>query len=152
MLCIAFVLGTVPTVAWADDPPAYEPVYMPKCDVYTLKSGAEICGFEAAVWFGKVLTVDAELVHAKAQLKNESARSAELAKQVEILQGQIDVHGDTRKLLVEREAKLTKDMIDLDRKYQLERVKPRWGNPVAWGIAAVSVALLGGYVVNDALN
>jgi hypothetical protein len=122
---------------------------MPKCDVYTLKSGAEICGFEASVWFGKVLTVDAQLVHEKKQLKNEKARSAELAKQVEILQVNMGLHGETRKLLVERDALITKQLIDLDKKYQEERVKPRWGNPLAWTAAAVATAILAGFVIKD---
>lgn len=110
-----------------------------------------ICDYTIERW-KLVLKADVELVHLRSKLKKILARSAELSKQVEILQGQIDVHGETRKILVEREAKLTKDLIDLDRKYQLERVKPRWGNPVAWGVAAVSVALLGGYIVNDVLD
>ena len=149
MLCIASVLGMVPTVAWADDPPAYEPVYMPKCDVYTLKSGAEICGFEASVWFGKVLTVDADLVHEKKQLKNEKARSAELAKQVAILQVNLSLHDETRKLLMERDALTTKQLIEVDKKYQEERVKPRCGNPLAWTAAAVATAILAGFVIKD---
>ena len=149
MLCIAFVLGTVPTVALANDPPAYEPVYMPKCDIYTLKSGKEICGFEASVWFGKVLTVDADLVHTKEQLKNEKARSVELALQVKILEGQIVTHRETRKFLEDREVELNHELLAVNKKYELERVKPRWGNPLAWTAAAVSTAVLAGFIIKD---
>lgn len=144
VLLTVLVLGPAP--AFADDTPEYEVQVIPKCTLI-----GDRCGYTLGEW-KLVLKADAELVHLRTQLKKEEARSAELAKQVEILQGQIDVHGETRKILVEREEKLTKDLIDLDRKYQLERVKPQWGNPVAWGVAAISVALLGGYVVNDALN
>ena len=153
MLCIAFVLGTVPTVAWADDPPAdYEPVYIPKCDIYTLSSGKEICGFTAEVCFSSVLTVDLDLVHEKKQLKNEKARSVELAKQVNSLQDQIDVHAETRKLLEERGADLTKELIAKDKELQEERVKPRWGNPIAWTVAAVATAILGGFIIKGAVD
>lgn len=149
MLCIAFVLGTVPTVAWADDPPAYEPVYIPKCDIYTLRSGAEICGFEATVWFGKVLTVDAQLVHTVEQLKNEKARSAELSLQVEHLQEQHRLMGEINAKLKAYAVKEVEARIALDEKYQKERVKPRWGNPLAWTAAAVSAAILAGFVIKD---
>jgi hypothetical protein len=123
---------------------------IPHCEMRQV-GNTIICDYTIERW-KLVLKADVELVHLRSKLKKILARSAELSKQVEILQGQIDVHGETRKILVEREAKLTKDLIDLDRKYQLERVKPRWGNPVAWGVAAVSVALLGGYIVNDVLD
>ena len=65
--------------------------------------------------------------------------------------GEKVIHPDTKEVLVERNNKLTKDLIETDRKYQLERVKPRWGNPVAWSVAAVAAALLVGYVANDKL-
>jgi len=145
VLLTVLALGQTP--AFADD---LLPKTLPACELKQV-GGEQLCTYTLENW-KLVLKSDAELIHLRTQLKNESARSAELAKQAEILQGQIDVHGETRKLLVEREAKLTKDIIDLDRKYQLERVKPRWGNPVAWGIAAVSLSLLAGYVVNDQLN
>lgn len=140
----------VPTVARADDSPAnYEPVFIPKCDIYTLRGGAEVCGFEATVWFGQVLTVDAKLVHTLEQLKNESARSVELSSQVESLQGQLRLMGENNVKLKAYAAKQTDELIALDKKYQDERVKPRWGNPLAWTVAAVSTAVLAGFVIKE---
>ena len=136
-----------PTSARADEP--YEPKVIPKCSVYKV-GGVDICGFTFEEW-KKVLEADAELIHVRTELKNEERRSASLALQVETLQDQVDVYAKSQVLLVEREAKLTKDLIECDRKYQNERVKPRLGSPVAWTITTVAVAAFGGYLLSAKL-
>lgn len=141
-----------PTGATADDRYKYTPVFMPKCAVYEMDNGVEICGFEASVWFEQVLTVDAELVHEKAQLKNERLRTLELTKQVGILQGQIIVHVDSESLLLAREAKLTQQLIAKDKELQDARVKSSRSGLVPWTIAAVSVAVLTGLIVKASID
>lgn len=79
-------------------------------------------------------------------------KTTELTTQVVSLRDQISVYGESQKMLVGRVDQLTSEIIDVDKKYQFERVKPRWGSPLAWTIAAVSTSLLVGYIANDALN
>ena len=136
-----------PTIARADN--SYEPVVVPKCTVHMV-AGGEICGYSIEEW-KLVLQVDAELVHLRAQLKNEQTRTILLAQQVEGLQGQVDVYSKSQELLVARETKLTADVIELDRKYQNERVKLRLGSPLAWTVTAVVATAFGGYLLRDKL-
>lgn len=136
-----------PINASADERYGYTPVFIPKCVVYEMDDGVEICGFEVSVWFEQVLTVDADLVHEKAQLKNERLRTFELAKQVENLQGQISVHVDSEKLLLDRSEKLTLQLIHKDKELQDERVKSSSNSLIPWTIAAVSVSVLAGFMI-----
>jgi hypothetical protein len=147
-LSIVFALGATPAFA---DEPTYEPVHLPKCTLYKTADGQEVCGYTLEQWKG-ALRVDAELVHCKAELKKEKERSAYLAQQKTALQGQVSVYADSQKTLVDRNNQLTKDLIDLDKKYQYERVKPRWGSPVAWTVAAVATSVLAGFVVHDLID
>lgn len=147
MLYTVFALGMVPTLVWADSLTVYEPTYIPKCTVFVLADGREICGFEASVWFSEVLTVDADLVHAKSQLKNEKALSSELALQIEVLGGQIVIHEETEELLTSRMTLLDERLVALDKKYQHERAKPHWGSVTAWTVAAVSSTILAGFLI-----
>ena len=109
-----------------------------------------ICDYTIEKW-KEVLKADGELVYLRDRVKKEQQRAAELTLQNSALQGQVDAYEDTKSVLVERNDKLVKDIIDIDKKYQLERVKPRWGSPVAWTVAATAAALLFGYVANDKL-
>lgn len=111
-----------------------------------------MCGFSSLGDWKKILAADAELVHTRTQLKNEKKRTVNLTTQVATLRGQVDVYANTQNALVERNAKLTKDLIDLDKKYQYERAKPRWGSPVAWTVAAVSTSVLAGVLLKNVLD
>ncbi|MBW2691046.1 MAG: hypothetical protein JRE57_00250 [Deltaproteobacteria bacterium] len=146
-LSIALVLGATPAFA----EPKYEAKIIPKCTVYKTVGSGEICGYTLDEWKG-VLVVDAEFVVTKSKLKKELARSAILALQVDLVSGQLEVYASSQKALVAQTDKLTKDLIDLDKKYQDERVKPRWGSPVAWSLAAVSTAVLAGFLVRPLLD
>ena len=146
-LSIALILGTTPAFA----EPKYEAKLIPKCKVYKTADSGEICGYTLDEWQG-VLRVDAEFVVTKYKLKKEEERSANLTAQVETLHGQVGVYAETQKILVARSDKLTVDLIALDKKYQNERVKPRWGSPVAWSLAAVSTAVLAGFLVRPLLD
>ena len=136
-----------PTSARADEP--YEPKVIPKCSIYKV-GGVDICGYSFEEW-KTVLEADAELVHVRVELKNEERRSASLALQVEALQDQVDVYAKSQALLVEREGKLTRDLISCDKRYQDERVKPRLGSPVAWSLTTIAVAVLGGFILQAKL-
>lgn len=131
----------------ADGP--YEPVVIPKCTVYKVATG-EICGFTEDQW-KVVLEADAELVHVRVLLAKERERSAALALQVDALKDQVDVYAKSQSLLTARADKLTNELIECDRKYQNERVKPRLGSPLAWTITTIAVATLGGYLLRDKL-
>lgn len=146
-LSIAFVLGGTP--AFADDP--YEPQHIPKCSLYETKSGEEVCGYNLDEWKA-ALVADAELTTTKSRLKKEQERSIELAKQVSLLQDQFNACSDSQKVLTARHEKLTKDLIDLDKKYQYERVKPRLGPKLPWAVAGLSVAVLTGFIVKAKLD
>lgn len=149
-LSIAFVLGVTSIQAQADDP--YQPVNLPACKVFKTTAGKEVCGFENIDDWKAILHVDAELTHVRAQLQAVAVRTLDLEKKIDLLNTQISAYAQNQLVLSQRDDKLTKELIDLDKKYQDERVKPRWGNPVAWTIAGVSTAILAGFVINSALN
>lgn len=138
------------TQARADD--VYQPKNFLPCKVYRLADGRDVCGFLDIGDWKKVLGADAELEHVRNQLKNEQARSAALAEQKSLMLGELSAFSSSQATLVAHSEKLTRDLIALDKKYQTERVKPRFGSPVAWTIAAVSTAILAGFVISSALD
>ena len=93
------------------------------------------------------LQADAELVAKRELLAKEKERTANLTLQLGSLQGQVEAYAENQKVLVTRNDKLVIDLIECDRKYQNERVKPRWGSPVAWTIAAVASSVLAGVLL-----
>lgn len=111
-----------------------------------------VCGYLDIEDWKAVLKADAELVHLREVAKKEVERAANLALQVNSLQSQVATYASSQALLVARTDKLTKDLIALDKKYQDERVKPTWGSPVAWTIAAVSTSILAGVLINSAMD
>jgi len=146
VLLIGCVLGTVPTVARADDPP-YEPVIVPKCTLYRV-GDKDVCGYSFEEW-KLVLLADAELVSTRKLLAKEKEKNSSLFLQVGDLKNVIDVYSGSQVLLITNNNKLTQDIIDLDKKYQDERVKPRLGSPLAWTITAAIGAMFGGYLLKD---
>lgn len=141
LLSIVFALG--PTLAFADDPPKYEPKVIPKCQL-----AGDICGYTLAQWT-EVLRADAELVHLRETLKKEEARAASLAEQIVLLTSQGRLYATSQGLLIARVDRLTEDLIAMNLKYEKENAKSRLGSPVAWTIAAVSASVLVGFVVKD---
>lgn len=144
-LLIALVLGTTP--AFAD----YEPVHLPQCKLYKTIDGQEVCGYSLEGW-KSALKVDAELVTTKFRLKKETERTGALSQQVTALREQVSVYAESQIVLVDRSNKLTQDIISLDKKYQTERVKPRFGSPVAWTLAAVSTSVLAGFAISSIVD
>lgn len=108
-----------------------------------------ICGYAVLEDWKAVLEADAELVLRREQAKKEAARADALDLQVKSLQDQVRTYARTQVMLVERTEKLTLDLIALDKKYQNERVRPSWGSPVAWTLAAVSTSLLAGMLLAE---
>lgn len=143
MLSIVFVLGATSIQARADD--VYKPQIVPTCKVYKTSAG-DVCGFLDIEDWKSILKADAELVHSRIQLKNEGDRFATLTLQLTELKGQVDVYANSQSILVQRNTDLSKQLIDLDLKYQQERVKPSWGSPIAWTIAGVSTSILVGFI------
>lgn len=133
--------------ALADD--VYEPQVVPACTKYTVPGVGTICGYANVEDWKAVLEVDAELVLRREQAKKEAARADALDLQVKSLQAQVQTYARTQVMLVERTEKLTVDLIALDKKYQNERVRPSWGSPVAWTLAAVTTSLLAGMLLSD---
>jgi len=139
----------MPAFAHADE---YTPFIIPPCTMYTVAGVGPVCGFADIEDWKRILRADAELVTAREQLKNHEAREANLIMQVRFLHDQVDLYAEQQKSLLAQTVKLTDDLIALDKKYQEERVKPRWGGIVAWTAAAVSTSLLVGVLVHAAVN
>jgi hypothetical protein len=149
-LSIAFVLGATP--ALADDPSKYEPKILPKCKLVKAADGTSVCAYTLEVWVKKVLPVDAELVSKRNLLELEQQKTSLLGEQKTSLIEQVRIYAESQGILMVRTVKLTKDVIDLDKKYQNERVRSGWGSPLAWTAAAVSTAILAGYVIANATD
>jgi len=147
VLSIAFVLGATPALA---DPPV-ELKVLPKCNLHWIHGGMQGCVYTLAQW-KLVLKADAELFSKRILLDKEKERSAILEEQKIDLHKQVKLYTTNQDLLLVRNNKLTQDLIDLDKKYQNERVKPRWGSPIAWTVAAVSTGLLVGLLVEKSLD
>jgi hypothetical protein len=145
-LSIAFALGTT-SPALADD--VYEPQVVPACTKYTVPGVGTICGYVNVEDWKAVLEADAELVLRREQAKKEAARADAMDLQVRSLQAQVQTYARTQVVLVKRTEKLTVDLVALDKKYQNERVRPAWGSPVAWTLAAVTTSLLAGMLISD---
>jgi hypothetical protein len=137
------------TPALAED--VYTPKAVPSCKVYKTTAG-DVCGFLNIEDWKTILKVDAELVHLREKLRIEEARSASLTLQLTELRGQVATYANSQSILVQRSSELTKQLLDLDLKYQQERVKPSWGSPLAWTIAGVSTSILAGVLISNVLN
>jgi hypothetical protein len=111
-----------------------------------------VCGYLNIEDWKLVLKADAELVHARVQLRNEGERIALLTLQLSELKGQVATYANSQSILVQRNGELTKQLLDLDLKYQQERVKPTWGSPLAWTIAGVSTSILAGVLIAGLVN
>ena len=150
-LSIAFALGVTSIPAFADDTAPYQPQVVPPCKVYKTTVG-DVCGYLNIEDWKLVLKADAELVHLKIQLRNDGERAALLVLQLAELRKQVETYANSQSILVQRNSDLTKQLLDLDLKYQQERVRPSWGSPLAWTIAGVSTSILAGVLIAGVLN
>jgi len=129
----------------------FTPTNFPDCIKHILPSGIRICGFTDPKEWGLVLIADKELSAIRELLRLEREKTSELSAQVENYKGQIEAYVAIAQEKDRRNKELTTDLLDTDRRYQKERVKPKWGNPFAWTAAAVATAVLGGFVLSSAI-
>ena len=140
----------------------YRPKIAPECKVYPLADGREVCGYivkqadgtETMDEWQAVLRVDAELVVRRKSAELQAEREVELQGQIGDLRGALEACGTGTAALKDRNAVLTTQLIDRDRLYQNERVKPRFslGGGWAWGTAAVLAAALIGFVGKELVD
>ncbi len=133
------------------DPPVYRPAVIPECKVYTLKDGREVCGWLTEDEVKTAYRADAELVQCREQLDTHSERIESLNLQLGATTTALIAERRSTEVLKERNTELTADLIEMNRKYENERVKPRWGSPIAWTTAAILGAGLLGFIGNDLL-
>ena len=143
-------------IAQADpDPPAetqYVPKIIPPCKVYALGDGREVCGWLTIEEVTTAYNADAELVKLRETDATKNEQLIAFSIQVASITAALEAEQRSVTVLQAREAKLTDDLIETNRKYENERVKSRWGNPVAWTTAAGLAAILLGIVGKEILD
>jgi hypothetical protein len=144
-LLIAFVLGGTPAFA---NPPPPTAQNIPECELVKTTDGREMCAYELEDWIS-VLKADALITHQQIMMGKDEERISILEEIRIDLKIQLTASTANQTLLITNNDKITHELIDLDKKYQNERVRPRWGSPLAWTVAAVSTAVLAGFVVRD---
>ena len=148
-LSTIFVLGATSTLALAED--VYRPQVIPPCSVYVTPAG-EVCGYLALEDWKAVLRADAELVHARIRLKNDAERLSATGIQLTELRAQVVAFDSSLSALKQRNVDLTKQLVDLDLKYQQERASSGFWSPLPWAIAGITTAVLAGFVLASVAN
>jgi hypothetical protein len=145
-----------PTLARADQ---YRPQVIPICTVYETKSGKEICGYEykgladpSDEDWNKVLAADSELVMVREGLKKEREMTSNLEGQVVLLRDQVKIIGDSQSLIIAERSRLSRDLLEMNRKYENCRAKPSIGSPIAWGLALIGFSLAGGMALSRVID
>lgn len=148
VLLTTFALGVTPAFS---NPPPPTAQNIPECELIKTTDGREMCAYELEDWVS-VLKADALITHQQIMMGKQEER-IEILEEMRIdFKVQIAASAANQGLLITRSDKLTQDLIDLDKKYQNERVRPRWGSPLAWTVAAVSTSVLVGFVVRDLVD
>lgn len=139
-------LGLLSLVATSHSDPAetYEPQIIPACKVFTLKDGREVCGWLTLEDVKAAYTADADLVKCREDIATKTVEVEVLGVQAASALEALDAEQRTTSALKARNQELTTDLIEMNRKYELERAKPRFGSPIAWTTAAVLGAALVG--------
>lgn len=117
-----------------------------------MADGQSICGYANIEDWKLVLKADAELVLLRSKVRILEQREQQLTVQIQALEDQLDLSARQAGFLGEENARITRELIILDKKYQDERVKPRLGSPLAWSIAGVSTAALVGILLISAVD
>jgi len=157
VLLLTVLLGIsflAPKTASAEDDvyAGYKPRVVPECLVYKTKTGKEVCGYATIEEVRALYAADAELHGARAKLLNLDLKIKVQAEQVADLRLAVSEFRSAIEVIDARSAKLTKDLLETDLKYQKERVKPRFGNALPWGVAGVASALLVGFVARSVVE
>lgn len=129
----------------------YTPKNLPRCTVSTLKSGKTACAYTLEQ-VKAVYDADSRLTECvkvseltKKKLFNTESIVSKLKKQVTLSSGSVTA-------LEKRQKELTKLLLKTDLALQRERVKPRWGSYIAWGVTVAVSAAFAGYVIADRLR
>lgn len=154
---IAFALLTCLAATSAAEP--YRPKILPECKVYDLADGRAVCGYvveqadgtETLDRWKEVLRVDAELVVLRHQDGLRRRKLAELSVQASAAVVALEAAERALEVVELRNADLTRQLVETDRKYQNERVKPRLGGGWGWAAAGLFAVGLAGYVAADQL-
>jgi hypothetical protein len=151
MLSIALA-GAICLAATSVRADPVEPQVIPACKVYKLADGREVCGWLKIEDVRAAYKADAELVKCREVTAAQVVKIDALEKEVFNVRAALALEEGSRTLVVDRNKELTTDLIEMNRKYENERAKPRWGNPIAWTTAAVLGAALVGFVGADLIN
>ncbi len=154
---IAFALLTCLAATSAAEP--YRPKVVPQCEIYDLADGRAVCGYvveqadgtETLDQWKEVLRVDAELVVLRHQDGLRRRKLAELSVQASAAVAALAAAERALEVVERRNGDLTRQLIETDRKYQEERVKPRIGGGWGWAAAGLFAVGLAGYVAADQL-
>lgn len=151
---IAFALGAILLLGWipahADEP--VTPTNFPPCTVMVLPEVGQVCVYRDIEDWKRVLVADAELTRYRGETNLCREAKQVLEHQVSLLEHEKAVLIVTNKDIDDENARLTKELIALDKKYQEERVKPSFGPPVPWVVAGLASSILAGVLISSALN
>lgn len=147
VLLTVFALGVTP--AYADDL-KLDFELVTDCEMVPHR-GKDLCGLTLPEW-QRILKTNLTLESRSKLLGYEQDKNKALYDQRDALRIQLKAAEDKEALLLADEKKLRKDIVALDKKYQYERVRPRWGNPIAWTIAAASSVALVGLLVYKSVD
>lgn len=115
-------------------------------------SGLEVCGYRDIDQVQAIYRADAELVAARRRISLLEIQHNALTEQLLATDMQKTLVQQSL-LAVERENdEISHQLVELDWRYQKERVKPRWGGTLPWALAGVAAAALGGVLVLSAVN
>ncbi len=158
MLLLSVFAGAIclaPSSALADDTDTvsadYIPKVVPRCLVYKTKSGKEVCGYDDIEKVRALYAADTELVDFRKTKPLIDLQLRLKTEQVVDLVVAVDAATRSGAVWEGRSMELSKQLIALDLKYQKERVKPRWGTGLSWGVAGTAVAVLLGFAGHSLL-
>lgn len=107
----------------------------------------KVCGYTSIDDVKAIYDLDSEVFALRQLVKEGEQRSVDLQVKVDALAGQNARLRVALDVVQDRNKDLERRYLELDKKYQDEAAEPRWGSPVAWTIAGLSLAALLGVVV-----
>lgn len=131
--------------------PKYTPQIIPKCKVLEVSPGNKRCTY-TLYQVKELYRADADLVKLTDRNALQIRKITLQSNVIDWQQEQLRISANNATLAFERMAALTKLYVTTDKKLQSELARPKWGNYVAWGIAAAVATLFTGYVVADQVS
>ena len=130
----------------------YRPQILPECKVYKLDDEREVCGWLTIEEVTAAYSADAELVACREVSAAQDGKIKAIGIQFASAMKALLAEQRSVSTLQKRSKQLTDDLIALNKKYEYERAKPRWGAPIAWGSAGILGAALIGIVGYEILD